>query len=60
MDDGLELTAVIDKKGGKYQATCPEIGLSLTSSDHKKALEILHRWARSIMDPIIIKDNVNT
>ncbi|MFW3145797.1 MAG: hypothetical protein ACMUIE_03180 [Thermoplasmatota archaeon] len=60
MDDALEFTAIVDKKGGKYQATCPEIGLSLRSSDQKKALEILHRWTKSIVDPLVVKDNVNT
>ena len=60
MDGFLEFTAFIRREGTMYRATCPEIGLSITSSDQDEALEYLKRWAKSILDPIIPADLVNT
>jgi len=60
MVDALEFTAVIDKVGDRYKATCPEVGLSLTSKSSREALSVLHRWTRALVDPIISKDLVNT
>ncbi|MGA1819606.1 MAG: hypothetical protein ACMUHU_01210 [Thermoplasmatota archaeon] len=51
MEGVLEITATIRKEGDHFYATCPEIGLSLTSTDQDEALEYLKRWATSIMDP---------
>jgi len=60
MDGFLEFTALIKREGAKYRAICPEIGLSVTSTDEDEALEYLKRWAKSILDPLIPTDLVNT
>ncbi|MBN1389868.1 MAG: hypothetical protein JXA22_04405 [Candidatus Thermoplasmatota archaeon] len=60
MDGILEFTADIRKEGSKYRATCPEIGLSLTSSDYLEALEYLRKWTKAVVEPYIPKDMKNS
>jgi hypothetical protein len=60
MVESIEFTAQIQKEGDRYRLTCPEIGLSLTSSDKAEALWVLQRWTKALVDPLIPKDLVNS
>ncbi|MGA1873940.1 MAG: hypothetical protein ACMUHY_09755 [Thermoplasmatota archaeon] len=59
MDGFLEFTADIRREGSRYRATCPEIGISLTSSDYDEALEYLKKWTKALVDPLIPGDIEN-
>ena len=60
MDGFLEFTADIRREGSKYRATCPEIGLSLTSNDYYEALEYLRKWTKALVEQYIPIDLKNT
>jgi hypothetical protein len=60
MAEYLEFSALIKREGDRYRVTCPEIGISLTSSDQVEALEVMQRWAHRLVDPLIVKDLENS
>jgi hypothetical protein len=60
MAEFIEFSAEVKREGDRYKVTCPEIGISLTSKDQVEALEIMKRWAHSLVDSFIPKDLINT
>jgi len=60
MAEFIEFSAQVKKEGDCYRVTCPEIGISLTSKDQLEAIDLMKRWAHSIVNPFIPKDLINT
>ena len=60
MEEFLEFTAQVKREGDRFRVTCPQIGISLTSSDEIEAVEVMKRWAYALVDPLIVKDLNNS
>lgn len=59
MEEVVEFTARVTREGDRYRVTCPQIGITLTSTDQLEAVEVMKRWASALVDPLIVKDLSN-